>query len=400
MTSTDDLHRNYKMSDAELCMFTSNLVNDMTRDLSDLASFGVTAANITALRAMGDAFENLPTDIELEALAMEATVLKNEILIPLKESIRSMALRVELKWGVDSTKYKALMITGMNNLSDVDLIFVARRVIRLMTSYLPDLTAEGLTQAMIDDFKLIIDSFEEAKNDQHDKNYTRYDASKDRMNAGNALYDKVVYYCEIGKRVYVSTDPVKYNCYVIYSPGPGGLAVPENLAFSYETNVFSWDAVPKATAYQLEMNTGSGFNEIYFGADTAFAYTPADGKTVYRVRAHNAGGFGNFSDNYELWYYDVLPAPNNLAVNISPTDPNVVQLNWDAVPSADSYTVYSSKVGIGQPAGLFMGHIADIPNYFEDDVALNYRYYYKVIAHCWGKSSGYSTTVYIDVPNA
>jgi hypothetical protein len=36
--------RNYNISDAEICMFTSNLCNTMTRDLVYLADFGITAA--------------------------------------------------------------------------------------------------------------------------------------------------------------------------------------------------------------------------------------------------------------------------------------------------------------------------------------------------------------------
>jgi hypothetical protein len=48
--ATAIIPRNYNMSDAELCMFTSKLCITMTRDLTDLADFGITAPKIRALR--------------------------------------------------------------------------------------------------------------------------------------------------------------------------------------------------------------------------------------------------------------------------------------------------------------------------------------------------------------
>ena len=39
--------RVYNMMDADLIMFTSNLCNTMTRDLSDLGVFGVTSLNVS-----------------------------------------------------------------------------------------------------------------------------------------------------------------------------------------------------------------------------------------------------------------------------------------------------------------------------------------------------------------
>ena len=64
--SNNSNRRNYNMLDAELCMFTSNLCNFMTRDLSDLAIFGITTAKIASLKALGDAFELFPSDGMLE----------------------------------------------------------------------------------------------------------------------------------------------------------------------------------------------------------------------------------------------------------------------------------------------------------------------------------------------
>ena len=93
--------RNYNMTDAELCMFTSNLCNTMTRDLTDLADFGITAPKIAALKALGDAFEILPSDEVLVAYVIADTEEKTAKAELVKEAIRNMVTRCQIKWGAD-----------------------------------------------------------------------------------------------------------------------------------------------------------------------------------------------------------------------------------------------------------------------------------------------------------
>ena len=52
----------YTMTDAELCMFTSNLAALMTRDGTEFAVKGVDAAVITALDTLDNAFGVFPPD--------------------------------------------------------------------------------------------------------------------------------------------------------------------------------------------------------------------------------------------------------------------------------------------------------------------------------------------------
>ena len=69
--------REFNMSDSDLYMFVSNLVNDMTRDVSFFGAFGITTLKITNLETLNNAFVALPTDPELEGLVNLATNDKN-----------------------------------------------------------------------------------------------------------------------------------------------------------------------------------------------------------------------------------------------------------------------------------------------------------------------------------
>ena len=96
------IQRNYNLADADLCVFASNLVAKMTRDLQDLKNFGVTAQNITDLETLGNVFETFPSDDYFIGTVMIATDAKLAIFAQIREVIRNMATRVELNSGLDS----------------------------------------------------------------------------------------------------------------------------------------------------------------------------------------------------------------------------------------------------------------------------------------------------------
>ena len=300
--------RLYNMLDAELCMFTSNLCDNLTRDLLDLAAFGMTAPKITALKALGNAFEVFPPEDVYLGYVMIETQAKNVIMEQVVETIRNMAMRVELKWGVNSGQYKTLGVVGLNQFSEDVLLATARNVHTRMTAYLADLAPFGLTQQMLDDFEDLNESFEVARNHQMDKIEQRDIMTRERIEKGNEVYALVVPYCDIGKRVYAATDPAKYNDYVIYKTVEHGLSKPQNLLAEYipgppMTINLSWDAVIDATSYDVyydiaDIGSPSGeFNLLNNFATNSATTTPIINKRNYfKVKAKNDTDTSDYSD--------------------------------------------------------------------------------------------------------
>lgn len=350
--STEKYNRNYKMSDADLCMFTSNLVMFLTRDVSDLTIFGVTAPKIAALKALGDQLEVFPADGSVVGDVMQATEEKNAIREQVLQVIRNMAVRVEIKWGNPSPHYRKLNLKSPSQQSDGDLSATSWTVHTRMTEFLPDLADLGLTQEELDDFAELNESFEVSLNHQIDEIAKRDLLTDQRITLGNSVYDLVSSYCNIGKTYYEKISPARYDDYIIYEKSPGGLTAPTGLAFSYDYMHLSWNAVANATSYQLEADTGSGFVEIYAGIGTEFPYVPRDGKSLYRVRARNDGGFGPFSNVLEQYYFATLPAPTNFdVINVQGVN---YHFSWSKVETAMTYNIFVSDVNIGEPAGEYV----------------------------------------------
>ena len=290
--------RVYNMLDAELCMFTSNLCNVLTRDLSDLAVFGLTAAKIASLKALGDAFELFPADGSLVGEVMITTENKNAIREQVLAEIRNMVLRVEAKWGADNARCRTLNISSPSQLSDDSLLASAKWVHTKMTEFLPELADYGLSKEVLDAFADLNEKFELAKNAQAEANSMRILKAEERVNKGNELYELVSNYCGFGKKLYEKTSPAKYNDYIIYSPSAGGLKPPTGLKYLIEHNTAVWDAVENATSYEMQYSPDEAkWSEAYSGADTTVHYIPPQGGTAFfRCRARNANGYGDFSE--------------------------------------------------------------------------------------------------------
>ena len=66
------IDRDYRMSDAELILFASNLVGFMTRDITEFGTYSITSIQVSELAAKEDEFEAYPSDTELKADMMIA----------------------------------------------------------------------------------------------------------------------------------------------------------------------------------------------------------------------------------------------------------------------------------------------------------------------------------------
>ena len=393
------IQRNYNLADADLCVFASNLVAKMTRDLQDLKNFGVTAQNITDLETLGNVFETFPSDDYFIGTVMIATDAKLAIFDQIREVIRNMATRVELKWGLDSGQYRVLGVTGMTRFDENKLLLKSRAMHETMTKYLADLAAFGLTQAELDAWEALNESCETAMRTQSLAQSERDDSTNNRIKAGNALYEKVAEYCEIGKRVYVKTNPAKYNDYIIYGHAAGPVKPPVNLAYRPGDFVISWNLVENATSYELEYSPdGSAWTVAYSGSDDAVQYIPAvEGWAYFRCRARNSNGYGEFSEVLKAGYYQQIPPPSNVKAKIEEHTENGLLLTWDEVPSAIVYKIYTSVVPIGAASNSYVLLGKPKVNNYSCEIERGKRHYFQLTAENTAQWSQRSAAIYLDV---
>ncbi len=97
-----------------------------------------------------------------------------------------------------------------------------------------------------------------------------------------------------------------------YSPGEPPEEVPAapvlNVDFVRPNMTVSCDTVDTATGYQFVYSEDDiNWTELYVGEDNTYTYQPPAGRRVYRVRAENEYGYGDWSEDVEFTV-DEVPA--------------------------------------------------------------------------------------------
>ncbi len=301
--------RDYTLSDADLCMFTSNLVGFMTRDAAEFVPKGVDAAAITALEALGNAFEIFPNDAYYKNDVTISVDAKNEKRENSQVQMRAIIGCAKIKWGMTSPQVKRFNAGKMTVITDRSFLTLARQCVTLATEYLADLAAFGLTQPMIDALAAEAQLLEDEMNNISEKESLRDLKTQERINDGNELYGFVALYCEIGKIIWQDVDEAKYYDYVIYPAVQSSLSKPQNLAVSFDPLdpspvTLTWDLVAEATSYDVYFNiaeTGAPAGDYTFL--NTFPTSPAmvppifGKRNYYKIKAKNDTDTSVYSDS-------------------------------------------------------------------------------------------------------
>jgi len=209
--------RLYNFSDATLVTKGKEKIAFMRRDVAAFTPFGVTAALVTSLETAINIFSNTITDVEAVSNQTGVTVAKDAKADQLRVAIRTVMTRAELKYGSDSAKYRKFGTEALSQQSDSDLLITAKRVVRVGTEFLEDLTENGLTAAMLTNITTLSDEFEALIIDLKIKIGERDIVQEDRVEAGNTIYKTLVQYTTTGLSIWETSDVAKYNDYVIYN---------------------------------------------------------------------------------------------------------------------------------------------------------------------------------------
>ena len=348
--TNDNLVRKYKLTDAELAIFASNLTNSLSRNLADFSKFGVTQTQIESFSQLVSDFMDLPIDDYYLGRCKFTSESKSAIEELLRDTMRSMAIRIELRWGESSYQYDQTGLKGMSSYSGEKLLQTAMSLHTLMTELLPE---QGLTALELTEFDNSINAYREAYSNQEKARAERAANTESRILLGNQLYHAVSNYCKIGRKVYRNKSLARYNQFVIYSSAPRAISAPADFSYSAADSTFYWSAVPNSSSYILEASPdGQEFSEIYSGSDLNFSYIPTtDGWSYYRIRTRNSGGLSKYSPALRVGYYQSsIPAPDNIRMQIIDYGTNLAQITWQEVPAASLYKIYHCTVPIGSAA--------------------------------------------------
>ncbi len=210
------IHRDYNFPDADLYLQTMEKLRFAQRDLQQFETYGYDLNKLKYINNLCKKFAKLPNDDELLGTQMLMTEKKSEAAEKLKSAIRSVMTRVATKYNNRSGRYRKFGTSKMGDMTDAQLLFCGRRVIRVARKQIDFLSETGLKENHLTRVQETCQNFENALNIQQDKVSDRDIAVEQRVEIGNQMYKEFVHICNIGKDVWAETNRSKYENYVIY----------------------------------------------------------------------------------------------------------------------------------------------------------------------------------------
>ena len=202
----------------------------------------------------------------------------------------------------------------------------------------------------------------------------------------------------VGTTYHYRVKAVCAQCSSDYSPSdsgyrvaPSGTTLSASDGTSTEQVSVSWTAVSGAASYALYRGaTASAATILAYGlSTTAYSDTTAMPGTryYYRVRAvFSDGSTGEYSTADPG--YRLLAAPTGLSASDG-TSPKLVNLSWDAVTGATSYTIYRGTAD--NPTEVLVSGVSGT-SYSDSSAIAGTTYYYRVKAICPLCASDYSAS--------
>lgn len=300
--------RQYNMTDDQLKLRVGDLAVAMERDEAEFITRGVTALMRQEFETEGNTFELFPPDSTFQADVTLYAQQKNQHRAQTTIYLQKISGFVQQEWGLGSPQYKKLGIKNLQPMRDMQFITAARVAAEHIEGWLPTLSAIGLTQADIDNVRTEAQLMEDDIHAIGETEMIRDEKTLERRELGNALYQKLAKYCEIGKLIWENVNIAKYNDYIIYKTVTHGLPKVQNLSVvmggpTGNDATLNWDMVPEATTYEVYASTvpngapAADFSRVDTVDETTYLGFVMNGQqTYYKVRARNATMLGYFSD--------------------------------------------------------------------------------------------------------
>jgi hypothetical protein len=209
-------NRKYNYPDADLYLQCLEKIKLAHEDKEQFNKYGYEFSRLKTFKSKCDHFGKLPSDDELVGDQMLMTEKKYTSSEKLKTAIRSVMTRVAMKYSIRSGRYRKFGTQKMGDMTDAQLVFCGRRVVRVTRQQMDFLTEVGINENVL---KRVADAsaeFERAVNIQQDRVSDRDISVETRVEQGNKLYDELILLCNIGKDIWAEKDVVRYEKYVLY----------------------------------------------------------------------------------------------------------------------------------------------------------------------------------------
>lgn len=207
------IKRLYVFTDLELLSFLNDIIYLIKKNISDFMIYNIDINQINSFKDEVNSFEKIIGDEFFLYSSVIETKNKNTAKSVLVDKLKDLVFRISIKFGTNSPEYKNFRMSKRYAFTDEEIITVSERTLSLLVEMIAELADTGITTEMLEEFEDLIASYKNARDRQIKSQTERNERTKERIILGNQLYNKVMLYCAIGKKIYkVRRDPI-YNMF-------------------------------------------------------------------------------------------------------------------------------------------------------------------------------------------
>ena len=203
----------FQFSYEELYQKSYALISLMERDLVEFEKLNLGNEQLVAFQVKVESYNNILYDEELLNEVMLRTKAKQMLAESLREVIKSIAFKAELRWGRQDVKFRPFNKGSISKMKDLELSNYARLVARMAEKFLPELKSVGLTFEEIEDLSELQELFVVSMDRIYIAQTERDIATQERVIQANVLYDNFRRIRMIGKMIWETRDEARYNDY-------------------------------------------------------------------------------------------------------------------------------------------------------------------------------------------
>lgn len=212
--ATNETIRLYNFGDDVLMQKADKLIHCMQRDADAFATRMIDGTKVDEVVRQNEEFKNIPTDSELLGLISAVTEQKNVIVLEIRKLLSTVRSMAETKYG-NSAKYRIFNFGTLSELPDSELYRTSKRVVRVGTNLLSELSTEGLTAAILSQIAKLATTHDDNLDKMEEAIENRDIKKQERVICGNKLWALMVKYANVGKSLFEQNDEARYNDYVL-----------------------------------------------------------------------------------------------------------------------------------------------------------------------------------------
>lgn len=202
-----------KLNRPTLIMKSTDVYNTVVRDWQDFQAIGIHQEKLDAFKQKIEAGTEDFDQLYLVP-QVELTARKNKQRAELEQMFnRSMIILHNVL--TPGQKAKGLVMASVSSYSDAGLFFAADTALRLMRTNLEAIAGYGLDVDFIDQMEIANANFRQTIAERNAMMKERDWATQKRQQVFDDLYADLLFFAQIGKSVYKTHDPARYNDYIL-----------------------------------------------------------------------------------------------------------------------------------------------------------------------------------------